>query len=212
MKVQMVIVANAREERGRSLVGIRLQDGQLMMRSGKPHWLRPVIQRCKTSIPTPMVVDLMPLDVIEIELRDGERLDHPDGYVEADFYRLQIKGRLPLDQLVGCCSLPAMPAISPENDDLAHPEGLLGKAICMIVACQCTVITPMQDIHREQIVLQFGFCGMIFQFPVADPWFLEHIAITSESVVCLRSVQIVLSPCRRRNGKAQDFRVLSVLL
>jgi hypothetical protein len=212
MKVQMVIVANAKEERGRSLIGIRLENGSPMMRSGKPQWLRPVMQRSKTSIPTPLVVDLRPLDVIELQLTPDACLDDPDGYVEVDFYQLQIKGRMALEDLLSCCSIPATAGIFVDDAAAAPVEEVLGRATCMILVCQCSVISLSQGLERQQAVLQFGFCGLSFQFPLADPLFLDHFAITPESLACKRSVQIVLSPIRRRKGKDLDFRVLSVLL
>jgi hypothetical protein len=213
MKVQMAIVANAKEERGRSLVGVLLKNGAPVLTSGQPHWLRPVIELGKPNIPTAMVVDLMALDVVEVDLAAGANLDEIGGQVEVDFYSLQIKGRMSMESLLGCCDISSAFGIWDEAwDELGHGATTFGTSLCMILACQCAVIHHKDGPEVAKTELKFGYNGAFFQFPVVDPRFLELLDTSGTTVVEQASVKIVLAQRKGRKATEVNFRIVSVLL
>ncbi len=209
MKVQMVILANAREQRGRSLVGILLAEGRPVLRNGRPHWVRPLLRRDRHYIPMAMVVDLLPQDVIEFELLPGASVDELGGWVEMDPYSLKIIGKLTLDEVEACCWMAGAATLTEVADHDA-----LDHELSLILACRCTVIHRVMGEEGEKplIEMRFGYNGMEFQYPLTDPQFLETIEVEPNLLDRKHSVQLVLSAVQHRKSASENRRVLAVLV
>ncbi len=203
----MVVLGNSVERRGRSLVGILLQEGRPLMKLGRPQWIRPCLNKERPHVPIAMIVDLLPRDVIEFDLPSGASFEDADGCVEIDFYSLQIIGQMSLDELIVCCSSPAEGAIVELS-----AEDMLGHAVCMVLACSCVVVERDNSQRGQvEIELRFGFSGYDFQFPVADPQFLDALSICPDLLNVNESRQLVLLPKNGKLGVPQGFRVAAVL-
>ena len=206
MKAQMVVLGNLVERRGRSLVGILLQEGRPAMKLGRPQWIRPLVHKAKPYIPVAMIADLVPRDVIEFELQPDASLEGPDGFIEIDFYSLHILGQMPLEDLIACCSSPHDGAIV----ELAAQD-MLGHAVCMVLACSCVVVVNSLSGRAEDVELRFGFCGFDFQFPVSDPHFLASVSVSPDVLDVNESRQLVLLPKNGKGPEAKGFRVAAIL-
>lgn len=209
MKIQMVIMANACEHRGRSLLGILLQDGKPVFRNGRPHWLRPVMDTDRHHVPSALVVDLIPFDVVEVDLLDTADLEDPEGWLQVDFYSLRIKGRLDLDSVVDCCWMPS-PTVIWEN---AIGDGQEAGP-CLLLASECTVIsTPSAKEDGQPLIeMRFGYNGVMFQFQLTDPQLLASLEVEPDMLGSQQSVQLVLAPSTGKRMRQRKFRVVSVLV
>ena len=209
MKVQMVVLANASEQRGRSLMGILCKNGKPLQRFDRPHWLRPVIRRERPFIPKSLIVDVLPLDLVSFDLLPGENPEVAGGTVEVDLYSLQIIGRLTIEELESCCPISGF---SYGGETLG--DEIFGHEISLILACECSVVVvpAREEGEKESAMLRFGYNGYRLELPLRDPQFLETFAVVPEVLDGKRTIQLVLSQSLGRKVNAGILRVASVLV
>ncbi len=209
MKVQMVVLANAAEHRGRSLMGILCKDGKPVLRNGCPHWLRPVIRRDRPYIPKPLIVDVRPLDLVSFDLLPGESPDVAGGVIEVDLYSLQVVGRLTLEEIAAC--------FPPPSDGYVHEglgEEIFAQQASLILACECTIVSMGAGAEgaKEAAFLRFGYNGYEMELPLRDPLFLETVAVVPDVLEGRLSIRLVLSQESGKKVHAGILRVASVFV
>jgi hypothetical protein len=208
MRIQMVVLANAEEQRGRLLAGVLLEHGAPAMEGGKPHWLRLQVRKDKAYIPKALIVDVRPLDIISFELHDGGDLADAAEWVVIDPYSLQINGQMDRDEIDFCCPCESL---GHSIDEGAQQPW--AQAFCSIFACNCAVVmarsASMGGKQRPQ--LRFGYDGSTMQLPLDDPQLLEAIEMMPDLLVGRPSLQLLLSSDSNVHGAKSKPRVLTVL-
>lgn len=209
MRIQMVVLANAEEQRGRLLAGVLLEHGAPAMKGGKLHWLRLQVRKDKAYIPKALIVDVRPLDIISFELPDGGDLADAVEWVVIDPYSLQINGQMDRDEIDFCCPCEALGTHA--IDEGAQQPWT--QAFCSIFACDCAVVMARSASvgGKQRPQLRFGYDGSTMQLPLDDPQLLEAIEMVPDLLVGRPSLQLLLSSDSNVHGAKSKPRVLTVL-
>lgn len=194
---QVVVVANAREGRGRKLLAMRMQGGSVAAAAGGLPWVQLAMPGGDACFPTGLVVDLLPLHVLEVHVVH----DHGRGHVAIDPMGLRIVGRLELGDLAPLCAV---------GMEQACAGMALGGHYALVWACELVPCAVRgEGGRRVQGGVAFGFEGEQLRLPLCDPALLE--AAVGGGLRLPPCAALVVGSPRGRFHPALGSRVLAVI-
>jgi hypothetical protein len=176
VKTRIVCLANSYKEGGRCIAGIELDSkNEIVYKNFMPNWIRPVCKTEHGEIPSYVVSNVKPLDIIEFEITEfvpngfqsenvlfnENSLRIVGEYPKNNIYQLGINNR---DSLFGNSGK----ALSPENaEQLDHSLMLISVGGFEIVEVK------YEDCKHPKIRLKFKYNYFDKDLSITDPLFIE---------------------------------------
>jgi hypothetical protein len=204
MRVQMVCLTNSQVERGRVVMGILMENGLPVMDAAGPKWLHLVMDPKRATVPAGLVVDLLPRDIIELDITAMPSFTKCPETVVFDPYSLKLVGTMVQDTVITHCLAPN-PVLQPGENNVTAFEG------CALVnAKNCRITPPKKVVQRtkENFALTFDLGENQYCLPVHDPWFLGILEAAPDILEKCPSHYIVVR--QKKAGGPQD-RIASVM-
>jgi hypothetical protein len=213
MNIQFVCLANSLQEGGRRLAGLLLRNNKLVFQNGKPQWIRPVMRGFQHGFLTGLVVDLLPLDVLEIEVLETHDDESCEGRVFCDPYSIRVRGKYERASLLSeleasnAAAIPNMPQLPDRSK-----ADLVGDEMWMVNAIECKVVETFGNAKAKspKLTMSFKCTAGNFELPIKDPWFIAAFAVEPE-LLSKASPNLVLA-MKGKPGKRKTQNIAAVLI
>ena len=201
MFTQIVCLANSYKEGGRCIAGIKLDERGL---PEKPiNWIRPVSLATEGEIPTQLVQDIRPLDIIQFEKTAEAPKMFQTENVLFDEKSLQITGNFPQDRLDTLCDQRQFLIFGSKNKSVEQNEAKnLNHSLTMLYTNHFKIYEHQyEDTRRPQVRLRFSFDIYAYDFPVTDPVFLSNYQQNKQLLNGIEKIYLTLSLGRLHEGR-----------
>lgn len=184
----MVCLANSTVARGRIIVGVLMAEGVPMVDEDGPRWLQLVVDSHRLEIPTGLVVDILPRDIVEFEALGMDGTEHCRGKILYDPYSLRFVGEMPECLVASYCLSKDFPG----NSQWGKPNNT--GMLALIHASNCKVESSTQARKRAQQwpKLLFELEGMVYRLPILDSCFVNALEADSNPLTHKSSLAILL--------------------
>jgi len=209
-QIRIVCLANSYKEGGRCVAGIKVDE------SGNPEkpikWIRPVCATTEGEIPTQLVQNLCPLDIIQFEkTADAPKVFQTENIL-FDEKSLQINGKFKQDKLNELCNQRQFLLFGNKTKAVEQEEAKkLNHSLTMLYTEHFKVYEHQyEDKVRPQIRLRFSFDIYSYDFPITDPVFLSNYQQNKQLLSGVEKIYLTLSLGRLHEGR--HYKLVACIL
>jgi hypothetical protein len=171
--MKIVCLANSYKEGGRCIAGIMLDEMHCAVNPVK--WIRPVCQTTDGEVPTQLVKDICPLDILQFEKTADAPKSFQTENVLFDEKSLQTVGKFPQDKLDDFCDQRQFLLFGNTTKAVEQNEAKkLNHSLTMLYTNHFKLYElQYEDAKHPKVRLRFYFDIHSYDFPVTDPVFLS---------------------------------------
>ena len=200
MNTRIVCLANSYKEGGRCIAGVKVDEQGMPEKPVK--WIRPVCQTTEGEIPTQLVQNICPLDIIEFEKTADAPKTFQTENVLFNEKSMQVTGKFSLDNLDELCDQRQFLLFGSKTKAVEQNESKkLNHSLTMIYTNHFKVYEHYyEDRTRPQIRLRFSFDIFSYDFPVTDLFFLYNYQKNKQLLTDVEKIYLTLSLGRLHEG------------